>query len=197
MPYSPLWPLEVRALPPEALAGHRRIPAPDINRVTLVLALAIPLLLWPAYGPLALLLAFPLARLLVLDACCYLLPNLYTLPLISGGVVYAWMSGFGTPALMMVAVLLLVREGVLRLPPSRIGIGGGDFMLLAALFSWLPLAPACFAVALGCVIYLPVAFALPGRPIPFGVPLIAGWLLMALLGQTVLRDLPLREFWPI
>lgn len=185
-----LWTLEARTLPADAalpgmVAGRH---ADTATGVLTLLALA---MLVPHYGWLALLLAFPLARLLVLDATCYLLPNLYTLPLIAGGVVYALLQGHGNAALLAVALLLLMREVCLRIK-TPCGLCGGDFTLLAALFSWMPLPLALMAVAVGSLMYLPVAFIFPARPVPFGVPLVAGWLVVALLS-----GLPWLALWPI
>lgn len=186
----PLWKLEARTIPPDA-AMPGMVPPTHATTWTLVLTLLAVAMLWPSYGWLAVLLAFPLARLLVLDATCYLLPNLYTLPLIAGGVVYALMSGYGELTLLVVVLLLFLREVCLRVT-WHCGLCGGDFTLLAALFSWFPLPQAFMAVAVGSLMYLPVAFIFPARAVPFGVPLVAGWFTVALLSA-----LPFRLPWPI
>lgn len=169
-----LWPFERTTLPPDA-ALPGLLPGRFANAATFALLPVAALALWPLHGLLALPVAFALARLLALDAATYLLPNLYTWPLIGGGLAYAWAQGKGVPATIAVLALLGLRYLTLRFPLEK-GMAGGDFCLLAAMFAWLGFGGGSIAIALGCLMWLPFTLANPKRMVPLGVPLIAGWL---------------------
>lgn len=114
------------------------------------------------------------ARLAVLDLTTYTLPNIYTLPLLAVGWLYAWQNGLAAQAAGAAAVLAAVGLWGGR-PAAAAGLGGGDLKLLAALFAFLPVWQGLWAVALGCAVWLPVAFAMPRRAVPLGVPVLVGW----------------------
>lgn len=58
--------------------------------------------------------------------------------------------------------------------------------LLAAMFAGLGAPVACWAAALGCVLWLPVAFWKPRVAQPLGVPLILGGVLFSLAAPFIL-----------
>lgn len=174
-----IWPYERTSLPPGA-----ELPGVLVARWgNIITAVALPvgaLCLWPLHGALALPVAFALARLLALDATAYLLPNLYTFPLVAGGLVFAWGEGRGLTATLAVLVLMGLRQLSLKYPLEK-GMGGGDFCLLAALFAWVGLGGGSVAVAAGCLMWLPFTLSNPKRMVPMGLPIIAGWLALGLL----------------
>jgi prepilin signal peptidase PulO-like enzyme (type II secretory pathway) len=172
-PHPALWAFEQATVPPGA--AQPGLMAGRAAWLLTLLGVPFAALLWPAYGPLALPLGLALGRLLALDLTSYLLPDLYTYPLITGGLAWAWFSGHSASAIVAVGLLLAVRELTLRLPlPSR-GMGGGDFTLLAALCCWMGFGDAMWASALGSLLWLPVSFKFPRRHVPLGVPVILGW----------------------
>lgn len=181
-----LWPLETHTIPPAAVRKGL-VRGAWANTITGAGTLVAMAALWPVHGVWALLLALPLARLLALDITAYLLPHLYTIPLIVAGV---WL-GQGLVSLWLIIPVLVAREVALRLP-KPMGLSGGDFMLLAAMLAWLPVHQACVAATVGCVLWLPVAFMFPKRDIPLGVPLILGWLVFS-CGSA----LQMASSWPI
>lgn len=154
------------------LLGTRRSGA-----LTLLVWGALAVLLFPVLGWQALPVGLVLARLVALDLTTYTLPNVYTLPMLLVGWVYAFQHGLAGQALL--AASLLAGVGVLLGGlTSRMGLGGGDFKLLASLFAFLPVFQGVCAVGLGCLLWLPVAFWAPRRPVPFGVPVVLGWVLV-------------------
>lgn len=173
-PPNPIWFFEQPTIPPGA-AQPGILPLPHPGLVTLFLMIPIMVFFWPLYGPLAPVLAFVAARLLVLDLTTYLLPNLYTYPLIAGGLVWAWGQGYGPYALILVVVMLVLRAVFLSRPNLKLGMGGGDFALLAALCGWLEPQVVFCAIAIGCILWLPFTFLTPQRAVPLGVPIILGW----------------------
>lgn len=145
--------------------------------LTLLAALVFIPVLYPVMGGASLPVGLVLARLVALDVTTYTLPNIYTLPMLVVGWLYAFQHGLGGQAVL--AALLLMAIGlVLGRLTSRAGLGGGDFKLLAALFAFMPVFQGFSAVALGCLMWLPVAFTAPQRPVPFGVPVVLGWVVV-------------------
>ncbi|PZP39727.1 MAG: hypothetical protein DI585_03135 [Pseudomonas fluorescens] len=180
MPLSTFTPLEKATHVPDA-AAQGLLPRAWIWPLTLALTVAITGALWPAYGIAAVAIAALFARMAALDITTYTLPNVYTVPLVIVGFVHALSHNLVPQAL--VALLMLsfltspVRHSFARLG-LKLGLGGGDIKLLAALFAFLPLPLACWSLALGCILWLPVAFAKPKAMIPFGIPILAGWIIM-------------------
>ena len=173
---TPLAPWEVATHVPAAsqpgLLALRTLP-----NLTLLCATALIAFLWPALGYAAIPTGLVFGRLVALDLTTYTLPNVYTVPLICIGMAYAAFHGLFTQAMLALVLLLLLSRTINR-RNLKLGMGGGDLKLTAALFAFLPLTPAFWAIAAGSLLWLPVAFAKPKAMVPFGVPLILGWSLM-------------------
>ena len=148
---------------------------------------------WMFQSPYASLLALPFARLMALDLTTYTLPDVYTLPLITLGAAHAVTQGM--PINLAIALGLMGLATLLAQRFPKAGLGGGDIKLLTALFLWLSPANACFTVALGCLLWLPVACVFPRKPQPFGIPLILGWVLFSAFFMA--SDLRYPTFLPI
>jgi prepilin signal peptidase PulO-like enzyme (type II secretory pathway) len=146
-------------------------------RLTWALTLLFALLLWGQWGLGGILLAWVLARLLVLDLTTYTLPNIYTIPLLCVGLLVALGSHL-LLTLVVWAALALVGLGGRTWPQEGLGIGEGDLKLLAAMLAWLGPLPFLGAVAMGCLLWLPGAFAAPKQALPLGVPLLLGWVVV-------------------
>ncbi len=149
----------------------------SLTPLTLLAAVVIAILLWANYGIAALAIGLIFGRLLALDLTTYTLPNIYTVPLMAVGLMHSLVFGGFSQAICAWLIILLISMVASR-SHLKIGMGGGDFKLLAALFAFLPLTDACFAIALGSLLWLPVAFKHPKQSIPFGVPIILGWTLL-------------------
>ena len=149
--------------------------------LTAFCALAFTALLWQPYGYAAIAIGLVFGRLVALDLTTYTLPNIYTLPLLAVGLMHALSANHLAQALIACLLIIFFNKTVaaanLRMARS-VGIGGGDFKLLAALFAFLPLTSAFWAIAVGSLLYMPVAFAKPKAMVPFGVPLILGWAIL-------------------
>jgi leader peptidase (prepilin peptidase)/N-methyltransferase len=114
------------------------------------------------------LLCFLLLGLAVMDAETMLLPNLFTLPGLLLGVVFAglrsslqggwaWLpgiraAGFSLLAAAAAAALLLLIAGVYWLVRRRKGMGMGDVKLLAMLAAWLGLRQTALVLFLAVVV---------------------------------------------
>lgn len=183
----PWW--ERNTLTPDDLWVPGWLPAGVLTRATAALTLLLMPLL--ALGGMPLALAAPVfARLLALDLTAYTLPNVYTLPLLAAGLSHA--AYMGHPWQAGLAAGLLALGFIAPRFPVAHGLGGGDFKLLAAMLAWLPLQAAAFAMAIGCFLWLPLAFWRPRTPQPFGVPLLVGWVLIIAfphLPEGVLRPM--------
>lgn len=160
-----------------AAARHGLFPVQQAASLTAFLTFASLLFLWPAYGLAALPIALIFGRLMALDLTTYTLPNVYTVPLIAIGLVHAFFHGFFMQALLVLILMMLLAR-TLTHARFKLGLGGGDLKLIAALFAFLPLTSAFWAIALGCVVWMPVTFAKPKAMVPFGVPLIVGWMIL-------------------
>lgn len=184
-----LWWWEEHSVPP-AQRSEGWLALRHHHLATLLLLLGGLALLWPAVGWPAAVLALPLARLMALDLTTHTLPDVYTVPLIAVGMAHAWVGGAFTQAVATLLTVFTLLAFVGRLGGGRRGLGGGDAKLILAMFTWLPPAQACFAIGLGCLLWLPFTLRAPRRPQPFGVPLALGWLFMA-------SGLPSRYLLPI
>jgi prepilin signal peptidase PulO-like enzyme (type II secretory pathway) len=154
------------------------LPRSRLLSLTLLFGLIATLLLLQPLGlPAALVAGFVFGRLTALDLTTYTLPNVYTLPMVVVGLCHAVVGDHTGPALLAVAMLaaLYAFTSQAQLPA---GIGGGDLKLLAALFAFLMPAQAFTAIAIGCLVWLPLAWKNPKLAVPFGVPVIIGWLLV-------------------
>ncbi|MFZ2587261.1 MAG: hypothetical protein WAZ18_03985 [Alphaproteobacteria bacterium] len=181
-----VWPLEARTVPAAAVR-QGLVPWTWGDNLTAVGMIVAVLALAPLHGLWAVALAFPVARLAVLDASAYLLPHLYTVPVMVLGLGV----GQGAQHGWWIAGVLVAREVAMRLP-FKVGLSGGDFMLVAAMLGWLEPYQVCIAAAMGCALWVPVAFMFPKQDVPLGVPLIVGWLVFS-LGSA----LPMARSWPI
>lgn len=145
--------------------------------LTAASALVFAIILWPVLGYASLPVAVVFGRLLALDAATYTLPNVYTIPMLCIGLLQATHGGRLTEVLLAIAAIF-VTGAILSRMGGRFGIGGGDAKLLAAMCALMPLDATCFAVAIGCLFYLPIAFTNPKASVPFGIPLILGWVIL-------------------
>lgn len=148
----------------------------QLGRLTLACGLAAVVLLWQPLGlPAALVGGLVFGRLAALDLTTYTLPNVYTLPLVAVGLCHAVMGDHIGPALLACLMLAGLYAFTAQMPLPA-GVGGGDLKLLAALFAFLPPATAFAAIAIGCLVWLPLAWKKPKVAVPFGVPILIGWL---------------------
>lgn len=173
---SPLAPWEVATDVADS-AQPGLLPSHLGPRLSFLLSVALIIFLWPALGWAAIPTGMVFSRLLVMDLTTYTLPNIYTVPLICIGLCYALFHGQFGQAVMALCIMLSFS---LTLGHYRVsmGLGGGDFKLLAALFAFLPLTTGFWAIAVGSLLWLPIACLKPKAMVPFGVPLILGWCLM-------------------
>jgi len=172
------------------------LPAATLTPLSLLLALLTTILLWPVFGGTAILIGLLFGRMAALDLTTYTLPNIYTVPLLVVGLVHAAGQGRLLQALLAALVIILLAQIIQRGGQhvgKQLGMGGGDLKLLAALFAFLPLTNAFFAVAVGCLLWLPVAMLKPKATVPFGVPILLGWVVLLrwpALPETLPQHLP-------
>ncbi len=159
-------------------------------RLTWALAVVLAVVLWPGLGMVGLGVALLFARMMALDLTTYTLPNIYTIPLLAAGLLAA-LGDHVLMTLLVAGALWLVGWGGRRYP-RRMGLGEGDLKLLVALVAWLGPLPALAALAVGCALWLPAACLAPKQALPFGVPLLLGW--VAVLAYP---GLPWALFSPI
>lgn len=133
--------------------------------------------LWPLLGLSGLVVAALFARLIALDITTYTLPNVYTLPMLAVGGVYALTHGLFVQSLLA-CLLLLCLVWLLARINATAGFGAGDLKLMAVLFAFTPAPEALFALSLGSLLWMPVAMFHPRRPVPFGIPILLGWLVL-------------------
>lgn len=150
------------------------------GRLTLAVGLVFMVLLVPPYGFWGGVLALIFARLVALDLTSYTLPNVYTLPMMLVGLVVALGAGHLLATLALWLALALVAGFARVYPQARLGVGEGDLKLLAAMAGFLPLPTVLLAIAVGCVLWMPIAFMAPKRPLPLGVPILLGWVIVLL-----------------
>lgn len=157
------------------------LPATTTLWLTLLCATIIATVLWQPFGYYALPIGLIFGRLMALDLTTYTLPNVYTIPLFVVGLFHA-LTHEQLAQAFIAAIIIVFFNKTLAAANMRmartIGIGGGDLKLLAALFAFLPLTSAFWAIAVGSLAYMPVAFAKPKATVPFGVPLIIGWIIL-------------------
>ncbi|SPJ35039.1 prepilin peptidase [Kushneria phyllosphaerae] len=171
----------------------------------LVEAASMALVLWVAWhhgltlDTLAMALAcLTLLALAVIDWRTMLLPDVLTLPLLWGGLLYQLISHPDRLAESVIGAM--AGYGVawgfywlFRLATGREGLGRGDFKLLAALGAWcgwmsLPLILVLSATT-GAVIGIMIQLVIPrlrGAPMPFGPFLSAAGMLILLGGDRVI-----------
>jgi prepilin signal peptidase PulO-like enzyme (type II secretory pathway) len=175
-----LTPWEVATNVPQA-ATPGLLPRTITFALTMLAAVVIALILWPVFGPASLAMGLLFGRLIALDLTTYTLPNVYTIPLATVGLFHALSAEHLGQAFLAIIILFcfnkVMAHANLRMA-RHVGFGGGDFKLLAALFAFLPLTSAFWAIAVGCLAYMPAAFAKPKATVPFGVPLIIGWVIL-------------------
>lgn len=153
------------------------LPEAATSSLTALCAAALLVFLWPALHLAALPTALIFGRLIALDLTTYTLPNIYTIPLITVGLFHAFNTEQLSQGLITILLLVLFSRTLTRanIKGRSMGFGGGDLKLLAALFAFLPLTAAFWAIAVGSLLWMPVAFVKPKAMVPFGVPLILGW----------------------
>lgn len=184
--HSPYNPLMLALLPWEKATNVAESAIPGLlpycalTPLTLALSAALGLALWPALGPAAIPTALVFARLAALDVTTYTLPNVYTLPLAAMGLTHAALQNRLISGLIIAGLFALpLLAGYCRRMAARrrfaAGLGGGDLKLAAALCLFLPLPAALFALAIGSILWLPVACLKPRVAVPFGLPIIIGW----------------------
>lgn len=144
--------------------------------LTALLFLLFAVFLYPVQGLGGVLFALLAARLIALDATTYTLPNIYTLPLLAIGLAHAATHGLLLQSFLVCLMLLCLLWLTTQLG-TRMGMGAGDLKLAAALFAFLPAPQALFSLGIGSILWLPVAFFMPRRAVPFGIPILLGWLL--------------------
>lgn len=191
---------ERRTIAPEEI-DNGPLPARYLNLAT-VLSIVLLLLalfpLWQSFTPLqwaavTLLTAFT-ARLLAIDLCYLLLPNLYIFPLLliapSAAPLFGhitWLHsliGFGVATALGFAILFMLH--LLKRPQY---IGMGDIKFMALMGAWLGIGLLPLAMAVGCFIGLGLSFIVPrGHAFPFGPALIGG-LWVTLFYATELQSL--------
>ena len=112
----------------------------------------------PGFVMWTMILAALLASLSVIDLTSRTVPDLLSVPLILLGLGHAWMRGLavGTMA-ATVAVIIVAALIVARIPSRlRMGIGGGDVLLLAGALAWLGPTVALDLMILVPVLLLPI-----------------------------------------
>jgi leader peptidase (prepilin peptidase)/N-methyltransferase len=126
------------------------------------------------------------SRLIAIDLRHFLLPDVYTLPLLIMGVIIppliSDISFIDTVvgAVIGFAVPFSIAYGVYLWKGSTAGLGGGDIKLMAACGAWVGIMSLPLLIMLTCIISLIVSFfAFKNNHIPFGPGLcIALWLLL-------------------
>ncbi len=147
------------------------------GRLTAGFWLVFAVVLWPQWGLAGVLMGLVFARMAAVDLTMFVLPNVYTWPLMAMGLVHGLMQGTVLVIVGIWAALAGVAWLARWLWPGR-GVGGGDWALGAAMVAFLGPVGACVAVAVGVLLWLPVAFARPQAMVPLGVPLIVGWVVV-------------------
>lgn len=125
-------------------------------------------------------LALLLSRLVVIDLCYLLLPNIYVFPLLFTAPILApfmhhvtWQQSLlGIGVSLIIGVLITT---VIHLRKRTNEIGMGDIKLLLVLGAWLGAANLPLALAVSCFVGLGLSFLVPrGKAFPFGPALIIG-----------------------
>lgn len=136
--------------------------------------------------------------LALVDARCGLLPDALTLPLLWAGLMLAW-SGGGPTLHDAVAgaaagyAFLWGLDAVFQVWRRRVGMGGGDMKLVAALGAWLGWAALPAVLLAACVAAVVFAVFRRGPPalqgfLAFG-PFLAGSGALGLVGGPVVQSL--------
>ncbi|REC96502.1 prepilin peptidase [Kushneria indalinina] len=180
--------------------GHISVQYPLVEAASLALVLWVVWLHGLTFTGLAFALAgLTLLTLAVIDLRTLLLPDVLTLPLLWGGLLY---QSTAHPDRLAESVIgaaagYSIAWGfywLFRLATGKEGLGRGDFKLLAALGAWcgwqsLPLILVLSATA-GAVLGIILQLLLPrlrGAPMPFGPFLSAAGMLVLLGGDRVIE----------
>ncbi|MEZ6031015.1 MAG: A24 family peptidase [Hyphomonadaceae bacterium] len=162
----------------ESLATTLALSRPKaVLAVVLGLSLAVSGLLWSTLHPAACVpLAFALAWAVMIDIDRYRLPDLLTLPMIAGGLLYVAFTQQGRLVDHVIGAaagyfsLVLVASAYRRLR-GREGLGRGDAKLMAAAGAWLGWSPLPAVLLFASVTGLAIAVALMlGRRLAAGGP---------------------------
>jgi leader peptidase (prepilin peptidase)/N-methyltransferase len=152
------------------------------------------------------LLGFLLLGLAVMDAETLLLPDVFTLPGLAAGVVFAGLergvrgAGLSLLAAAAGAATLLLISGLYWLLRRRVGMGMGDVKLLAMLGAWLGIQQTALVLFLGVIVgaiygvgilvfHRREADPLPASqfPVPFGTMLCAAGIYSIFFGPQTLQ----------
>lgn len=129
------------------------------------------------------------ARMMIIDLNHHLLPDIYTAPLLLGGLLFhATQGSLGFVDSFMAASCGFVLPLLFILLCARVlnlnsGFGGGDIKLTAAAAAWCGTAALPWLVALACIIGIALSFILQrNKEIPFGPALVMSlWILLIVL----------------
>ncbi|MFZ2620600.1 MAG: A24 family peptidase, partial [Alphaproteobacteria bacterium] len=138
------------------------LPMCQLGRTTAVVFVGLLVCAYPfAQLPLALLLAGVLARATAMDMHLRILPNIYTLPLLVGGVLAQAMAGQGLASLYGVAfaagvvgLIAVLHYALTRTLPTW----GGDMKLMLAMGAWLGVEVLPFALLMAGLLNVPLFY---------------------------------------
>ncbi len=126
------------------------------------------------------------ARLIAIDLRHFILPDVYTLPLLILGLIIPPLTSNISFLDVIIggavgfAVPFSLAYGMYLWKGTSAGLGGGDIKLMAACGAWLGLINLPFLIMLTCIISLVISlFAFKNNHIPFGPGLcISMWILL-------------------
>ena len=126
------------------------------------------------------------SRLIAIDLRHFILPDIYTLPLLILGLAIPPLLGIASIYDALIgagigfAVPCAIAYGMYLWKGSTAGLGGGDIKLMAACGAWIGLTPMPIFIMLACIVSFVVSiFAFKNNHIPFGPGLcIALWIIL-------------------
>ncbi len=196
-----MWELEKRYVLPEEI-DDGILPVRFINRAWALLSVGLCSLLLAGfiYGGLTALqsillipIAVLLGRMTAVDLCHFLLLNIYTIPLLILGLIYAPLILEVTIIESILGILVAASIGVVidlilkALHKGEGDLGFGDVKMLAVLGAWVGLPALPFALAIAFMSNLVLSLVIPrGQAIPFGFGLSIGLWVMVTLQQPLM-----------